>query len=123
VLLFNALIGCCCLEWAWHKTLRFRKPNPELNAQFNMFARTDAPHWRKWQFYPGALTVLLPRILIGVLIAVLTIIFVNILLIGQRKSDPIAPGCRKFMLRFFYKMFANFQAALTFWTYISYEYT
>ena len=82
VLLFNALLGCCCLEWAWHKTLRFRKPNHELNTQFNLFARFDAPLWKKWQFYPGALTVLLPRLVIGVLIAVISIIFVNLLLIG-----------------------------------------
>lgn len=88
-----------------------------------MFARFDAPHWKKWQFYPGALTVMLPRIIIGVLIAVISIIFVNILLIGQRKSEPIAHGCRKFLLRFVYKLFAKLQSFLSFWTLISYEYT
>ena len=86
IIIANALIGLCAFEWAWYKTYRFRKPNRELNDIFHMFARKDAVNWSKWKFYPGALTIMIPRILLGVFIAGIGVMIVAILLIGHKKN-------------------------------------
>ena len=85
----NALLGLAAFEWAWYRTHRFRKPNEELNKVFNMFSRSDAPKWTKWKFYPGAVTILLPRLLIGIAFAFILLIVVSVLLIGHKRNDPI----------------------------------
>ena len=64
--MINAILGFIALEWAWCKLLRFRKPILALENAMPAFRRHDAQKWRKWTFYPGALTLLLPRFFFGV---------------------------------------------------------
>ena len=63
LLLLNAICGLLFFEWGWSKMYRFRFPNKELNDITPAFRRDDAPKWQKWKFYPGAMTVLFPRLL------------------------------------------------------------
>ena len=89
---------------------------------FNMFSRLDAPKWTKWKFYPAVVTILLPRLLIGIALAIILLVVVSVLLIGHKNNDPIKQGCRKFMLKFAYKTFAHSMGFITFWTVLDYEY-
>lgn len=85
----NAFIGLVAFEWAWAKVVRFRKPIPELEALVPAFRRQDAQQWRKWMFYPGALTIFFPRFLFTLLDACFIILLVKILLIGQPRDRPV----------------------------------
>ena len=99
LLITNAVVGMLCFEWAWSKTHRFRTPNKDLNSIFSMFERNDAKYWARWKFYPGVITLLIPRMIIAILVPTIATIFVNILLIGHNKDLPFPNGCRKSMLR------------------------
>lgn len=66
IVLANAILGLILFEWAWSKTKRFRNPNKDLNKVFSMFERKDAAGWAKWKFYPGAITLLLPRLIFAI---------------------------------------------------------
>jgi len=87
-----------------------------------MFARADAPNWAKWKFYPGAMTIMIPRIVIGFSFFVVLLIVVSVLLIGHRSSEPLKPGCRKYLLRLSYTIFAHSLGFITFWTVMRYDY-
>ena len=88
-----------------------------------MFERKDSQNWAKWKFYPGAITILIPRLVFGVFLAFLLVILTSILLIGHNRDKAIKPGCRKFLLRLSYRVFVNLQAFFSFWTFLSYSYT
>jgi hypothetical protein len=122
VLIANALLGLITFEWAWMKAHRFRNPNEELNEHFPMFKKDDAKLWAKWKFLPGALTLLLPRLLFGILLVILIIIIAAILSIGRKPSDPLAPGCRKFLIRWSYKITIFLLTLVSFFTTCSYQY-
>ena len=90
LLVLNAICGIAMLEWAWHKNRRFIHPITELNAQFPELHRTDAHNWRRWKMYPGAVTLMIPRMIYGTIIAVLIAIFLNIFLIGHNRNNPLS---------------------------------
>ena len=71
LLALNALVGLAFFEWSWYKFRRYRNPNAALDAIYPAYRRNDAKHWQKWKLYPGALTILIPRVLlIGVLFSI-----------------------------------------------------
>ena len=70
LLALNAILGLVGFEWAWYKTRRFRNPIQALDEQFPELRRFDAPHWAKWRHYPGAVTLMIPRILIAISIII-----------------------------------------------------
>jgi hypothetical protein len=82
LLILNAVLGLILFELAWKKTLRYRDPIPELEMAIPAYRRNDAPKWRKWRFYLGAMTVLLPRILISCTFAVIGSLLLKIILLG-----------------------------------------
>ena len=86
ILGFNAILGLIMFEWAWAKTYRVRNPTPELDAIFPAYRRRDAPKWRKWQFYPGAITLLVPRLIAVIFLAVSLVIFINMTMVGQSRK-------------------------------------
>ena len=96
-LVINAVLGLLCFEWAWHKTRRFRNPIIELNAQFPELCRHDAPKWRRWQQYPGALTILIPRLVLLGINALLLWGFIKLWLIGYDPRTPMR-CMRKFLI-------------------------
>ena len=71
LLLANALLGLILFEWAWAHTSRFRKSILEFDDMMPGFRRDDAKQWSKWALYPGAMTIMLPRFLLGVSLAAL----------------------------------------------------
>jgi hypothetical protein len=91
-------------EWAWAKTYRFRNPNEELNKVLFMYSRTDAKYWAKWKFYPGAITILLPRVMLGMILGFLLTLIVSLMLIGHPRNEPLIPGCRKSIIRVAYRI-------------------
>jgi len=77
VLIINALIGAACLEFAWKNFKPIREATEEQNAQFPQFRRHDLKLWSKFKFYIGAVTILPIRFIIGILILIITFIFVK----------------------------------------------
>ena len=125
VLITNAMLGIILFEWAWikmyvHRTLPGQLP--ELHEKMAAFRRLDADKWRKWQFYPGAMTVLVPRLVLGATFGVLLLLMLTISLIGYDRSKPMADGCRKWMVRKIYLFWAHAISALIFWTCARYKY-
>ena len=124
VLITNAMLGLILFEWAWIKMNGYRiapKQLPELNERMAVFRRRDAETWRKWKFYPGALTVLLPRILLLGIFGVLLLTILSIGLIGYDKSKPMT-GCRRWVVRSTYVFWAHTFSSIIFWTCCRYKY-
>ena len=67
------------------------------------FRRNDSKKWGKWKFYPGAVTIMLPRLVFGITLALLHCIIVWFMLIGQAKDQPIR-GCRRVTIRWIFKL-------------------
>ena len=101
-LVANAVLGLCVFEWAWAKFARFRRPNKDLNELFPAMARSDSPKWQKWKFYPGAVTLMLPKIFFCILVFVILLLCLNIVMIGQAPNQPVT-GVRNVLLKFIYK--------------------
>ena len=121
LLITNAIAGLLIFEWSWKKTGRFRNPINELNAQFPELARHDAPNWKKWKLYPGAVTLLVPRIVAMALCSIVMVILLNIILIGHESSLPIT-GCRKVLLKSVMYVGTNLISIFGFFTYLGHGY-
>lgn len=78
----NAILGLAMFEWAWFSLRRFRNPNLELDAIYPAYRRVDALNWRKWRFYPGAVTLFIPRFLLSLVLVVSMYLWATVLLIG-----------------------------------------
>ena len=98
LLVLNAICGIAMLEWAWHKTRRYRFPIDELNAQFPELIRHDAKWWRKWKLYPGAATLMIPRMIFAFICASLIAIFLTIFMLGHNRDSPMN-AVRRFLCR------------------------
>jgi len=120
LLVLNAALGLTAFEWAWRKTRRFRKPIEELDAQFPELARKDAPNWKKWKLYPGAITLLVPRLIWTMLVGVIMVILLNVILICHDSSGPIT-GCRRFFLRRVMYICTNLISVVGWFTYLGSE--
>ncbi len=117
LLVINAILGLAIFEWAWFKTRRFRKPIAELNAQFPELCRYDAPNWKKWKQYPGAVTLLIPRFIFSILCVIFIAIFLNLWLIGHNRVDSIT-GCRRMLCVGTVKLFCNLIGIVGLFTYL-----
>ena len=108
LIVLNAVIGLIAFEWAWYKTQRHREVIPELDKLMPAFRRRDTHKWRKWRFYPGAMTILVPRFFLSWIAGLLAVIQINLLLIGHDMSTPLPQtGCRKCLLRFVYNFWGR----------------
>ena len=118
ILIFlNAVLGLVLFEWAWAKNRRFRKPVKQLDQLLPAFRRFDAEKWHKWMFYPGALTLCVPRLLMSVTIGTIICLGLKLLLLCHPLQKPIK-GCRSTLIRLWFKMmttlfqfFVNFNIA------------
>ena len=93
----NAICGLLILEISWYKFRRFRNPNKDLDAIYPAYRRDDAVKWQKWTLYPGAVTIMIPRIIFMLFTCVGLLFWLNILMLGQPKGVPLS-GCRKICL-------------------------
>ena len=98
IAIVNAFLGLLLFEWAWFKTRRSRAPIYELSAQFPEMSRPDALRWQKWKFYPGAVTLLLPRLLFAIGTFVWVSILMRICMIGYTENGPMSRA-RHFIVR------------------------
>lgn len=113
-MVINAVLGLIAFEWAWNKLIRFRKPIPALEKAMPAFRRHDARKWRKWTFYPGAMTLLFPRFFAAIFVGLFVCGFLRIFMACSDSTKPLS-DCRKRPIRFFYQLsafcfqfFANF---------------
>lgn len=120
LLILNAVLGLALFEWAWYKTRRFRNPIQELDAQFPELRRNDAGNWRKWKHYPMALTLMIPRILFSVLMALLLWFMLSIFLIGHDRSRPIT-GCRRLLCQGTLRINVQLMSVISWFTYMGYR--
>lgn len=111
----NAVLGLIVFEWAWYKTRRFRNPIIELNAQFPELSRNDAPNWRKWKLYPGALTFMLPRFLGLLVIGGIMWLLLKFWLCCHNPKRPMK-GCRRCLVRWTFKICMFLMGFLCWWT-------
>lgn len=84
LLLTNAILGLAMFEWAWIKMRPFYKVNEERDSKYPAYRRFDAKNWRKWKFYPGALTILPIRFISCVLAMIIVFIGLKVITIGSR---------------------------------------
>ena len=82
MIFMNAFLGLIIFEFSWGKFRRFRNPNRDLDALYPSYRRDDAIHWQKWKLYPGAVTIMLPRVIFMLLTCVGLLIWLNILMLG-----------------------------------------
>ena len=99
----NAVLGVALFEWAWAKVKYHRQPNKDLFERFPMYRRNDALKWQKSRLYIGAITVLVPRMIIGIVCFVSLLFWLNILMLGHKEGRPLT-GVRKFALSVTYKV-------------------
>merc|ERR1711957_903296 len=63
-LYINAILGLIMFELAYARFKRFPEMNTRyahINDKFPAFKRTDTREWARWKFWPGAMTLFLPR--------------------------------------------------------------
>jgi len=87
-----------------------------------MYSRNDAPNWQRWRFQIGAMTFLLPRVFVGIFNIFVLCVFVEILMIGHKRNEPLQTGWRKTCLRYAYIYTAQMVGIFSLWTYFSHTY-
>ena len=80
--IINALLGLISFEWAWYTSRHYRNPIPKLESMMPAYRRIDAHKWRKWAMYPGAMTILYPRLICATLWLAVIVLHLKILQIG-----------------------------------------
>lgn len=108
LLIANAVLGIIILEWAWQRNTRFRQPIEELDNLMPAFRRNDAKKWARWKFYPGAMTLMIPRFIGGVTLGIILCMIIQVLMVGQPIDEPISGYFKKTIIRIIFKFF-------TFW--------
>lgn len=108
----QAIFGILAFEWAWKRLERHRNQDKEKFKDERLYEclRPDPLKWARWKFYPGAVYLLLTRI-IGLFVnATILIIFWKLLTIGHdtQKKGPIKKGCRTALIGFFGRLAARF---------------
>ena len=95
-------MGLFLLEWNFRTTWRYRNSITELDEKMPAFRRHDAKNWKRWKLIPGAMTVMIPRIVIAILLFAIQIVFLRVMLIGYKINTPMG-GCRSFFIRWAYR--------------------
>ncbi len=85
----NALIGLLIFELSWKKTRPIREIDEARDSKYPSFRRYDAKLWQRWKFYPGALTLMFPRLILVILNLVLCWILTLIITIGFDMEQPL----------------------------------
>lgn len=121
LLCINALLGLIMFEWAWCSTSRCRTQPVEVDDLFPTFRRVDARRWRKWRFYPGAMTLLLPRLIGSITAGLLLVVQISICMLCHDRSKPLQDGCRKWCLKWVYNIGARSLGYWIFFAHYSYK--
>lgn len=93
------LMGLILFEYSWHQTACVRDGNEKRDQQYPAFRRQDVKRWRRWKFYPGALTIMPLRLLLLSIIGISAYISVRIVTIGHNFEKAPLLGCRARLVR------------------------
>ena len=63
VLAVNAFLGFLLIETVLRSTKRFRTVDEERDSKFPAWRRHDSQMWTRAKLYPGALTIMIPRLI------------------------------------------------------------
>ena len=121
LLVINALLGVAIFERTWQSTSRFRNPNKDLDTLFPAFRRDDAARWARWQFLPGAMFLLIPRLIWLVMMFFLNVLLCRIFTIGHDHTKPYK-GVRKFLVNFGYYITSRSTGVICYSTWNTYKY-
>ena len=77
LLIINAILGLAAFEWAWLQMKPFRNYVKERDDRYPPFKRLDVLKWRKWKFYPGAITLMPLRFIICIVSIIIVYILVK----------------------------------------------
>ena len=109
VMLVNAILGLALFELAYARFKRFPDMNTKyahVTERFPAMKRLDSHGWARWKFWPGAMTIFIPRAIIIISLNFLLWPISSIILIKQPVDAPIL-GCRRSCLRFWYMLSAR----------------
>ena len=99
----NAFTGIFVIERKLYAVRRhFDKKYDSLNDMFPGFRRTDCKKWSRWKFYPGAMTILIPRIVLITFLVLLGWAGLCLLLCCHDMKKPLGT-CHRVTVRGFYK--------------------
>jgi Acyltransferase len=81
----------------------------ERDGKYPAFRRWDAAKWRRWKFYPGAITIMPLRFIATGIIIMLSYVFVKAGTMGHSfaKGEPIKGWCRNLVIGYAYKLFCG----------------
>jgi len=100
----NAILGIFILERKFHATRRhFDKKYDTLSDRFPGFRRTDCQKWYRWKFYPCAMTILIPRIILIAITVVIGWAGLCLLLCCHDMEKPIG-RIRRFLVQGYYRV-------------------
>jgi len=66
VLVINAILGIIGIEYTFIKCASILNVDEKRDSQNEAFRRLDLAYWRRIYLYPGAMTLMLPRIILGI---------------------------------------------------------
>jgi hypothetical protein len=94
----SAILGIALLEFVLKRNRRhINPPCPELCELFPAYQRRDAPGWKRWKLYPGAMFLMIPRFIALIVVFFTFTLLTKIWLLCHDKQKPIT-GCRKFLI-------------------------
>ena len=98
-LTINAVLGLVIFEYAYWQSRRLRNVDEDRDSKFPAMRRTDVRKWRRWKFWPFAMT-LLPLRIFGLIFFVFSIIMKSKLLTCGHdfNKEPLKAGFRKMLL-------------------------
>ena len=103
----QAVIGIILFEYSWAATSRYRDAQADRDNSYPTANRPDAKDWARWKFYPRAMFMMPSRFLLLVVDLLIMTILAKIFCIGHDfKKGPLG-GCRKKIVYFIVKWFAQ----------------
>ena len=95
LLALNACLGVLALEVQLYKLQRHRTVDESRDNKFPSWRRHDVHNWTRANLYPGALTVLIPRLLLMLTGVIVSILLLSIAFItGFPKDNEPITGCK-----------------------------
>ena len=89
------LLGLLLFEYSYFRLQSVRNINEQRDSNYPPFRRQDVHNWRRWKFYPGALTIMPLRLIIMAILGILTYLCIRIVTIGYNfESGKAMTGCR-----------------------------
>ena len=100
-MIINAIIGIAIFEYAYWLSRRIRDGDEDRDSKFPAMRRTDTRKWRRWKFWPFAMTLLPLRIFTLLYMAIIIVLKFKFLGCGHDfNKGPLKAG---FLKSFLYK--------------------